>query len=64
MLNELVEQGKVVIMVSSELQEILGMCDRVIVMRDGHIKGEIEAESNHFNQEDIMKLAWGGTLDE
>lgn len=64
LLNELVEQGKVVIMVSSELQEILGMCDRVIVMRDGHIKGEIEAENNHFNQEDIMKLAWGGTLDE
>ena len=64
LLNELVEQGKVVIMVSSELQEILGMCDRIIVMRDGHIKGEIEAESNHFNQEDIMKLAWGGTLDE
>ena len=64
LLNELVEQGKVVIMVSSELQEILGMCDRVIVMRDGHIKGEIEAGSNHFNQEDIMKLAWGGTLDE
>lgn len=64
LLNELVEQGKVVIMVSSELQEILGMCDRVIVMRDGHVNGELDAESTHFNQEDIMKLAWGGSLDE
>lgn len=64
LLNELVEQGKVVIMISSELQEILGMCDRVIVMRDGHVNGELDAESMHFNQEDIMKLAWGGSLDE
>ena len=38
-MNSLVKQGKCVIMVSSELPEILGMSDRVIVMRHGHIMG-------------------------
>lgn len=61
-MNDLVKQGKCVIMVSSELPEILGMSDRVIVMRHGRIMAEIDRDSNHFNQEDIMKAAWGGTL--
>lgn len=61
-MNKLVQEGKCVIMVSSELPEILGMSDRVIVMRSGRIMAEVEAHSNHFNQEDIMKAAWGGTL--
>ena len=61
-MNNLVKQGKCVIMVSSELPEILGMSDRVIVMRHGHIMAEIDRGSEHFNQEDIMKAAWGGTL--
>lgn len=57
-MNDLVKQGKCVIMVSSELPEILGMSDHVIVMRDGHITAEIERGSSNFNQEDIMKAAW------
>lgn len=61
-MNDLVKQGKCVIMVSSELPEILGMSDRVIVMRHGKIMAEIDRDSEHFNQEDIMKAAWGGTL--
>lgn len=61
-MNRLVQEGKCVIMVSSELPEVLGMSDRVIVMRSGKVMAEIEANSNHFNQEDIMKAAWGGTL--
>ena len=61
-MNSLVKQGKCVIMVSSELPEILGMSDRVIVMRHGHIMAEIDRDSEHFNQEDIMKAAWGGKL--
>jgi ribose transport system ATP-binding protein len=61
-MNRLVQEGKCVIMISSELPEILGMSDRVIVMRSGKIMAEIDANSNHFNQEDIMKAAWGGTL--
>lgn len=49
-------------MVSSELPEILGMSDRVIVMREGKIMAEVERGSEHFNQESIMTAAWGGTL--
>lgn len=64
MMNELLAAGKCVIMISSELQEILGMCDRVIVMREGKIRGEVPRDSKHFNSEDIMKLAWGGSFDD
>lgn len=61
-MNSLVKQNKCVIMISSELPEILGMSDRVIVMRDGKIMAELDRASEHFNQESIMKAAWGGTL--
>ena len=61
-MNKLCKEGKCVIMVSSELPEVLGMSDRVIVMREGKIMGEIDRDSEHFNQEDIMKAAWGGKL--
>lgn len=61
-MNDLAKRGKCVIMVSSELPEILGMSDRVIVMRHGKIMAEIDRDTEHFNQEDIMKAAWGGTL--
>lgn len=63
-MNELVSQGKCVIMISSDLPEILGMSDRVMVMSNGKVTAEIKRDSKHFNQEDIMKAAWGGTLDE
>ncbi len=61
-MNQLVKEGKCVIMVSSELPEVLGMADRVIVMREGEVMAEIERDSAHFNQEDIMKAAWGGKI--
>ena len=62
-MNELVAQGKCVIMVSSELPEVLGMSDRVIVMREGRVLATMDAGNEHFNQEDIMKAAWGGELE-
>lgn len=58
-MNELVRAGKCLVMISSDLSEILGMSDRVIVMRNGNIMAEIPADSPHFNQEDIMKASWG-----
>lgn len=61
-MNQLVKAGKCVIMISSELPEILGMSDTVIVMREGRIMGEIDRDTEHFNQESIMKAAWGGKL--
>ena len=63
-MNRLVKDGKCVIMVSSEMPEILGMSDRVIVMRGGRIMATVDRDSKHFNQESLMKAAWGGTLDE
>ncbi len=56
LINQLAEQGKAILMISSELPEILGMSDRVLVMNEGHITGEITDIAN-ATQEDIMKLA-------
>ena len=63
-MNRLVKEGKCVIMISSEMPEILGMSDRVIVMRGGRIMATVDRDSKHFNQESLMKAAWGGTLDD
>ncbi len=63
-MNSLVKAGKCVIMISSEMPEILGMSDRVVVMRGGRVMATVDRGSKHFNQEDIMKAAWGGSLDD
>lgn len=52
LINKLVEQGKGVMMISSELPEILGMCDRVYVMNEGRIVAEMPKEK--ASQESIM----------
>ena len=44
LMNQLVEQGMAIIMISSELPEVLGMSDRLYVMSEGHITGELTAE--------------------
>ena len=49
---DLVKQGKSIIMISSELPEVLGMCDRVYVMNEGRIVGEMDAKD--ASQEKIM----------
>lgn len=54
---ELAEQGRTIILISSELEEILGLCDRVIVLYHGRIIAEFERSV--FNQEDIIKAAMG-----
>ena len=56
LMNELAKQGKAIIMISSELPEVLGMSDRIIVMHDGRITGEIE-DIEAATQEQIMELA-------
>jgi len=58
-LDELTAKGYAIIMVSSELQEIVGMCDRVYVMRDHAIAGCVEGED--ITQIKIMEIAAGGT---
>lgn len=54
-MNDFVAQGNAIIMISSELPEILGMTDRIYVMDKGRIKGELK--THEANQEAIMKLA-------
>jgi ribose transport system ATP-binding protein len=62
LMGELVKRGAAILMISSELPEILGMSDRVIVMREGRIAGEFtRAEAN---QEKILSCALGGTPDQ
>ena len=51
----LADMGKAVIMISSEMQEIQRVCDRILVMHEGEIAGELDADS--ATQEDIMRLA-------
>lgn len=58
LINSLVSDGAVVIIISSELPEILGICDRVLVMNDGEITADLLKEE--VNQEVIMKAATGG----
>ncbi|WP_406908029.1 sugar ABC transporter ATP-binding protein [Citrobacter freundii] len=55
LMNRLVAKGKSIIMISSELPEVLGMCDRILVMRNGRITGELA--SDDATQEKIMQYA-------
>ena len=54
-MNKLVEQGMSIIMISSELPEILGMTDRIYVVSDGRITGELSTED--ADQEIVMRYA-------
>ena len=56
LIGELAIQGKVVVVVSSELPELLGICDRILVMRRGRLAGEI-TDVRSARQEDVMALA-------
>ncbi|MGQ9557033.1 MAG: sugar ABC transporter ATP-binding protein [Desulfurispora sp.] len=58
LINRLVEQGACVMMISSELPEVLGMSDRILVMREGRITGEFDRQE--ATQEKIMFAATGG----
>ena len=55
LIGSLVRQGKSVIMISSEIPELMGVCDRIAVMAEGRLSGEVLREE--FSQERIMALA-------
>lgn len=59
-INKLAAQGVAIIMVSSELPEVLGMSDNIMVIREGEVRGIISYEE--ANQERVMTLATGGTI--
>ena len=58
LMEELTEQGKSIIMVSSELPEVINMSDRIYVMRDGEIRKTFE-DSTQFDQEEILSYMIG-----
>ena len=62
LISELASAGKAIIMISSELPEILGMSDRIIVMHEGRVTGTLTAEE--CTQEIIMKYATGNGEEE
>ena len=55
LMNELVEQGVSILMISSEMEELMGMSDRIMVMCEGRCTGFVEKEQ--FNQSHILELA-------
>ena len=61
LLRALAEKGVGVIIVSSELPEVIGLCDRVAVVHEGDLTGFVEGKQ--ITEENIMKLASGGTLE-
>ena len=57
LMSNIVKSGKGIVMISSELPELLGMCDRIYVMSKGTITAELSQKD--FSQETIMKYATG-----
>ena len=57
-MNDLTAAGKSIIMISSELPEVIGMSDRILVMHEGRITGEI-SDMETVSQQQIMELAIG-----
>jgi len=55
LIGELAKAGKAILMISSEIPEIMGLSDRIIILADGQLTGEISREQ--FTQEDIMRFA-------
>ena len=62
MIRDLAKQGKAIIVISSELNELLAACDRIIVMSDGKIakdiaRSELDSPSNKLNAAEAMQFA-------
>ena len=60
---EFAAKGMAVIMISSELPEVMGMSDRILIYHEGKINGEVKREeilSGDENQESILRRAFGG----
>jgi ABC-type sugar transport system ATPase subunit len=58
LINRLAQAGKAILMISSELPEVLGMSDRVLVMHDGRVTGEIR-DPQQASQASVMQMAMG-----
>ena len=59
LMREIADNGAAVLMISSELPEVIGVCDRILVMHEGRLAGELHRGAS---EEQIMTLATGGVL--
>lgn len=59
LIRELAAQGKAVLVVSSDMPEVLGLCDRILVLHEGRVTGECENDGS-LTQEHLLELALGG----
>ncbi len=60
LIRDLAAKGVAIIVISSEMEEVLGVSDRIIVLREGCITGSLER--HQFNEEAVMRLATGGEI--
>ena len=57
LINELSQKGVAIIVISSETSELMGICDRILVMRKGQVQGDLAKKE--FSEEDILRLSIG-----
>jgi ribose transport system ATP-binding protein len=62
LVNRLAEAGKAVLVISSEHQELFGLCDRVLVMGEGELRGELLPD--RYSEENLLSMAITGRLNE
>lgn len=60
LMSELAQAGKAIIMISSEMPEVLGMSDRIMVLTDGMVMGFVDRA--HFDQETLMQMQFGAKV--
>jgi ribose transport system ATP-binding protein len=60
LINQLADNGKAVLVISSEHQELFGLCDRVLAMSEGEIRGELVPA--HYSEENLLALAMTGGI--
>jgi ribose transport system ATP-binding protein len=60
LMRELSDAGVAILMISSDMEEVLGVSDRMIVMHEGHVSGHLER--NQFSEHNVLTLAVGGTI--
>jgi ribose transport system ATP-binding protein len=62
LVNKLAEANKAVLVISSEHQELFGLCDRVLVMGEGQLRGELLPPD--YSEENLLSMAMTGRLSE
>ena len=57
LMNKMAAEGKAIVMISSDMEELLGMSDRILVLSEGRVSGELSKDQ--FTQENVLTLASG-----